>query len=153
MNHLGVIEEAELFRNAFLSSKIAYALRRAENDQALDNIDLGSLQRGIKLFETIISGSLLVEKDSSVQGIAPSTKGLSAFTLALRSLPIDMRDQDLGNYFLLCRNYLQELTEGKPVDKQQLQALERFFLTLAKKLDAERERNDFVESELDRPYA
>ena len=138
---------AELSRasaNAMLSAKVSKTLGGIEPGRQLEHRQVAILRRGADLLESIVQGSMLIERRDEVQGLVASAKGLDDYDRALsalQALNLMPKDAAFADLFLGYRDCVLKLAESKPVALDEVAALKKFFGRLS----------DYFFSDLARP--
>ena len=120
-------------QNAMLSAKVSKALRKVSQEKALDELDRRVLRRGVDLLTLIIQGSALIER-TQCPGLVPSAAGITALGRAMTALHVLKLAEiahGLTEFFVSYRDNLAHLADGEAIGVQELDALRRFFTTIA----------------------
>lgn len=125
-------EKATIFSYSILSSQLVLALQSVIGGKELGLSERRILEKGRMLLDSIIQGSLLVERKTLPSGVTASIDDVAAYGYALSTFKVLKalgKDQSLTESFTKIRTSLETVLEtGKP--SQDAKMVQGFFQAL-----------------------
>lgn len=142
-------EKSEQYSSIILTTKVIQVLQAANRGEALTDIQIETLKRGVSLLSGIMEGSAFVEKENGSSGLKPPTQeALTMYGYALlnvRRLDLKSKGRNvMTDYFSSLLKILESLEKKRVKNNIDLYEPNKFFLMLGDALREDIQQEDYM---------